>query len=442
MLRPLLILVICTMLASCGASRQATREQELPAWVQNRPLDDNYYYGLGSSRISQNQNIAIKLAKEKALSDLISEISVEVSARSVLNQLENNDRLSEEFRQNISLKSGKSIEGYEVYASHSDGNTMWVMYRLNKFEYQERERLKKQKSIELALEQYQKAKASVDSDLVQTLFWSIKSLESIRDYLNEPLLARVNDSSIYLGNEIIDLLSSSINSISIRVDGELSVIRGQELQTTFILEDGKGHPVPELPLYIRYSGVAFTQRQYTSDKSGQVPYRIKQVKSRRQAEEIRLSVDLERISSTATKNNFVKRLVTQFQSPEKTLQMFIEDPVIVLSKGLDNRDEIGEALRNKGFKIGSGKGDYRLTIKDQKGQLSKDGNFSTVIIRPRLVIYNTNGDEVLNEELGPFKSSHTSAKVARQKANQKLLDSVERSSSLIKDALFGNEQPY
>ncbi|MCT4624071.1 MAG: LPP20 family lipoprotein, partial [Schleiferiaceae bacterium] len=69
-----------------------------PNWVKQKPIESPYYSGIGMAIKSSPDYLAI--AKNNALNDLASEISVQIKSSSVLYQVENNDRFREEFKAN------------------------------------------------------------------------------------------------------------------------------------------------------------------------------------------------------------------------------------------------------------------------------------------------------------------------------------------------------
>ena len=57
-----------------------------PKWVKNRPVSSEYYIGV--SVVSKDVENYMQLAKNKALQDLASQISINISSNSVLHQFE------------------------------------------------------------------------------------------------------------------------------------------------------------------------------------------------------------------------------------------------------------------------------------------------------------------------------------------------------------------
>ena len=99
---------------SCGVKKTASIEPMpvAPNWVQQKPIENFYYSGIGMAVKSGNNYQAI--AKNNALNDLASEISVQINSTSVLYQIESNEQFREDFRANTRLSSIENIEGRKL----------------------------------------------------------------------------------------------------------------------------------------------------------------------------------------------------------------------------------------------------------------------------------------------------------------------------------------
>lgn len=114
-----------------------------PKWVASKPAMDGYYVGVGSARAS-DPNRDVK-AKEKALADLVSEISIVIENSSLYNRLDENGKYTETYSNDIRTNSKAWLEGYELVETFNDGSNYWTLYRLDKALYPQ---LKKEKSAE------------------------------------------------------------------------------------------------------------------------------------------------------------------------------------------------------------------------------------------------------------------------------------------------------
>ena len=72
---------------------------EAPSWVAKRPVDKNYFFGIGTA--SKSSSNYIQSAKNNALSDLSSEISINISSELVDIMVERSGMNEEESRSEI-----------------------------------------------------------------------------------------------------------------------------------------------------------------------------------------------------------------------------------------------------------------------------------------------------------------------------------------------------
>ncbi|MFW6095955.1 MAG: LPP20 family lipoprotein, partial [Bacteroidota bacterium] len=141
-----LILGLLITIASCSSLNVSAGNKKKPDWVKSRPVDNNYYIGIGSANTYEDNYT--KVAKNNALTDLISEISVKLSSNSVLRQFEDESGFGEEFEAVTKMHIKDDLEDYEVVDSWEGEDKYWVFYRLSKEKYkrQKREKLEKAKS--------------------------------------------------------------------------------------------------------------------------------------------------------------------------------------------------------------------------------------------------------------------------------------------------------
>ena len=107
-------IIFAFLLVSCGTQKEVVTEEPVaprPSWVTSKPIDPGMYSGIGMAYKSAGADY-IAIAKNNALNDLASEISVNISSSSLFYQIEQDDNLREEFQANTQLKSKENLEGY------------------------------------------------------------------------------------------------------------------------------------------------------------------------------------------------------------------------------------------------------------------------------------------------------------------------------------------
>lgn len=122
-----------------------------PDWVKSRPVSSDYYIGIGIAQ--RGSGIASEdlstVAKERALNDLISEISVKIQSVGISSADAINDSLQERYFEEIRLETEASLRGHEFVGEYKKGKLCYVYYRLKKTKWAriEKERLEKAISI-------------------------------------------------------------------------------------------------------------------------------------------------------------------------------------------------------------------------------------------------------------------------------------------------------
>ena len=84
-----------------------------PSWLSTTPYQDGYYTGIGHS-IKSGENNYVQSAKKSALDDLVSQIKVQVSSTSILNQIEVDKKLSERYEQVIQTTAADEIQEFQL----------------------------------------------------------------------------------------------------------------------------------------------------------------------------------------------------------------------------------------------------------------------------------------------------------------------------------------
>ena len=128
-----------------------------PDWVKKRPINNSYFIGIGISSINLSRNY-IQSAKNDALSDLSSEISVTISSELIDILTEKSGLSQEEVVSEIRSSTKADLEGFELVDTWEDEYEYWVYYRLSKAKYQANIELKRQNAISLSLDLFKKAK--------------------------------------------------------------------------------------------------------------------------------------------------------------------------------------------------------------------------------------------------------------------------------------------
>lgn len=247
-------------------------ESNPPDWVLNRPTSTLDYIGIGIANKSKN-NDYIQIAKNNALKDLISEISIKIEGNSLLSQSEIDEKIKEKYESSVKTTFSQELEDYEVVDSYENNNQFWIYYKLSKAKYRfnKEEKLKKAKNI--SFDYFKKAKAfEKNRDVNNAIIFYIKSFSSIEKHLKENLEILYKDQKIYLANEIYKSILDLFSKINLKSDNKhyitkvfSNINKPIQIHCQFISENIKTK-IENLPLIFNYSNDKYFK--VNSDNNG------------------------------------------------------------------------------------------------------------------------------------------------------------------------------
>ncbi|MFP4046201.1 MAG: LPP20 family lipoprotein [Bacteroidales bacterium] len=279
-----LILGLLASVSSCSSLNVSAGNKKKPDWVKSRPVDNNYYIGIGSANTYEDNYT--KVAKNNALTDLISEISVKLSSNSVLRQFEDESGFEEEFEAVTKMNMKDDLEGYEVVDSWEGENKY-------------REKLEKAKS--LAKDYYEKAgEAKEDTDIHNALNYYVKAFDAIKMHLDEDLSVFTLDGRIELTNGIYQNIQEIFSSVEFVPKQEeynlktLSTGNPSIDATAYYNSSGKRQPIKNLPVKCLIPDPSIDKSELVnSNSSGLIHSNIAEMlqKGKKQKVEVKLNTD-------------------------------------------------------------------------------------------------------------------------------------------------------
>ena len=346
------------ILASCSPKVQTPDPESLkPSWLKTTPYQDGYYTGIGHS-VKNGSNNYVQAAKKSALDDLVSEIKVTVSSTSILNQIEVDQKLSEQYEQIIQTTAADEIEEFELVDAWEDGANYWVYYRLSISRYRQIKEEQKKNATILATDYLLKGKqVEKNGERLQAISFYFQALRSIEKYLGEPVRVTMEDREILLGNEIYASLQMILNNINIHVDpAEILVNRrvNQSAQTVIAKSTYSdiAKPAVALPLHAGFDkGAGDIFPTYKTNESGQAKILLNKIGSKDLEQTIEVKVDIDALSGSAP--SAIYTLVAKtFRLPSANVVLKVQRPVVYLTSeeksfGYDKtNDQITNKLKN------------------------------------------------------------------------------------------------
>jgi hypothetical protein len=314
--------LIILLFVGCSAQNSMAKRRP-PQWVKERPISTDHYIGIAVVKKDNSQTNYMQLAKNQALQDLCSEISISISSNSVLHQFENNTSFKEEFEANIRTSLVQDLEGYEMLGSwdNKKENEYWVYYQLSKNKYELLKRIKLNKAKKLSQTYFEEAKQYEQQlDIHQALSYYAKALDAIKNHLDEDLSILSFDGKINLGTDIYNSIQNIFYRTQLSPDQnkiklEISTAKKEPIliKASWLGDEGE-KILQQLPLQLTFTkGEGILNSKVSTDQFGYAASQLSKVTSNQKLQEIEVSIDLSAILDEKNENHELNQL---FFTPE------------------------------------------------------------------------------------------------------------------------------
>ncbi|UTW61447.1 LPP20 family lipoprotein [bacterium SCSIO 12741] len=334
------LLIPIFLLTACTSTQKVTQQPEEivdpgPEWVQRRPIDTDYYIGIGRSNKKINPSDYAQIAKRNALQDLVSEIEVKVESNSLLKQLETQTSFEERFLQSVRVQSAATISDYEQVDQWEDEGQYYIYYRLSKKRYLEL----KQQRIDRAVKQAQShrqdaATARRNQELVQSFRSQVLAFKALEPFLNEPIM--VDDPQTgekqYLGNVVMQDMKQLLRSIKITgnqkaMELTYGIVPDRELTQVKVTGEGE-KPQNQVPL-IYDCNLLYPDRVKVETRFDGVAMPGFKRASRRGTAQLEVRMDMQ--AFFAKGDPMYKLMIRSFDVPECRFDLVVRSPRVQLN---------------------------------------------------------------------------------------------------------------
>lgn len=304
--------------------------QERPDWVKQRPVNTLSFTGIGMAKKSDKDYM--QKAKQNALSELVSEIKVEVSVNSLLNTMDDGTTIKQAFAESIRTKAKEEIERFRLVDSWQNSDEYWVYYELNRFDYEEYMEARRQKAIKAGFDFWYNGQVALQQgELPTAIDLFSKGLEAIQPAINQDLTCAYNGGNMNLGSALYTSLTGVFNGTAIATNP--MTVNGTAFKGIFdpiavgIYKNGT--PLKNMRLKAEFvSGAGDLSTMAPTDETGVSALYIQNITSKQAQQQVRISVD------TSAFNNFrsginaaiFKKILAIL--PEATLTIYLEQTQI------------------------------------------------------------------------------------------------------------------
>ncbi len=279
-----------------------TYAETVPDWVSAKPASMIFYTGIGSATLT-TPNYQL-VAKEKALSDLIGEIEIEIESSSLLNREDINEIYSETFQQEIRSSATAKVEGHELVDSYNDGERYWVYYQLDKIDYQNLVQKRKADATSRAYNYWTKGEILAQSgDLLGAWDLFLSGLASIEDYANTQLLVEHQGKSVEIAVELYNSLKKLSSNLSITTFPSTLQVKpfSKEPTTVKVSILSGGTPIRNVPLNAEFiNGDGNVSFKSKTGNDGTTILTVSNVTSKQPYQEIELRLNIQKPEQFAT----------------------------------------------------------------------------------------------------------------------------------------------
>ncbi|OPX25755.1 MAG: hypothetical protein B1H06_06960 [Candidatus Cloacimonas sp. 4484_143] len=231
---------------------------------------DDYYIGFGEC--SKTTPDYLEIAKQKALSEISSQINVAVSGEVVNRVIEQSGIVKEDFFSQIQMKTQSQLEGIEVVKILETDDRYWIFYKLSKQLYEAQQQKIISDAIEHSLDFYNEAKSDENKNKIASAISNyIKSLQELEHVLNKPLIIEISNEDIYLDNKIYTSLQNLLNNIKFETNQEKLVLKSGKPGKVILLSTFNNKPIENLKInFITEKGSSEVSDYSISDANGEV----------------------------------------------------------------------------------------------------------------------------------------------------------------------------
>lgn len=378
MRRIVLILFALVLFFGCGVTSK-TVVKPMPNWLQSRPNSSLYFIGIGGVKKNGTPDYYMKASRQDALSDMASSISTSISSVSVVSRVDNSSGYAESFSENVKSKAEEIFQDAELVEQFQTETDYYSYYRILKADYFRIKAERKQKAIELAFQKFNSGvELEKNDNFVQAINFYIHGLASLKDYLNQVSMVKLNSDSVDLANELFTRVTQLATNINItHIMRSISVKQGQNIESSdlnFIVKSTSGKLLSGLPVKYVYSGGFLEKDRDVSDVNGNVSTHLEKVFSNSDYETIKVSTDIESVIRNATTDMFIRGMFKHIQPRELTLRINVQKPLVwieFVGNGISNeiKNMVIESVSQNQFNVieNSENADHVVSIQINKG---------------------------------------------------------------------------
>ena len=435
-----LLLPLAFLFAFCGTTKKVEEPINIaPAWVQNYPVIEGYYVGIGIADKSTHPEEFIQVAQQNALQNLSTQIKVNIATESVFLQMEREYGFEEEFKSNIKVKADEYIEGYEMAGTFTQKNEYWVYYRLNIEKHNEIQEARKFEAMELSKSYLNEANDSYNKPQERYINF-VSALSILKPYLSDPLYTEYDRKNVFLGNEIISSFRSFVDDFRMKYVGKkIKVMIGDEVGDIKIQVNHNQQPLKNVKLNISSSIMQVEKFSETTDENGIFTVIVPKITSAEAIQKMFVSINFEDWINESTSDEFIKKLIESIQTHQINIPAYVYTPniYVVSHEKHFNKEKVStelkfaaeSALNKLGFTAVSNKKDADLFMSifsnTEKGQVINGQKMFTAYLNLTIQVKDNNDLIVFSDQVNKIKGIQLDIESANSDAYKGAKEEIE-----------------
>jgi len=350
----LLLYISVFILAGCTGSKKLSKTEEqkpAPTWISNRPLDANHYLGIGfANKLTYPTDYAL-IAKKSALSDMSSEIQINISGESFFQTIDSNNEYKDEFQSMIRSSFEEEIKDYDIVDSYETESEYWIFTRISKAKHRSIKEEKKQKLLTQVYDGFKKAQSfRSEGKLEDALDVLTKSLMNLKEYWAEDNTFESPEGALHLDNEIYNEIREICSSFRIQTESSeltLDYLNKFSLNLGLIVESD-GDYIPGIPVNYKFTHTKYKRTKTVySGNNGTAAVTVEPGSEYKKNFYVNLWVDVESMLRNGEYPEIEELLVKSINQPIISVPVNVELPKVFFIPKEDEENKLVEVMKNE-----------------------------------------------------------------------------------------------
>ena len=317
--------LIALSFLGCASTSSKKTVTGRPAWMDNRPVNGNYFYGIGSALKKGSADRYRNEAREKALSEIAGLINSKISSDMVLYKVEDRFGVREMLQNRVKSQSNEFLEGYEFVDAYEDEIRYYSFYRLSKQVFEEAKQQRKKIAADGAWLKYQQAVNHLHArNYLMAYSFFVQAIEGIKDYLQEGVIINTPQGySVDLGNGSLTYLDEIISGLRIKSNFNSLSITGEapEEDLVFTITDKNNDPVANMPVKFVYTGAYLLTDTGKTNENGEIRSPEYKAPAQSSRKNLTASIDLKALARMATFDIDIRRMLEKWNRPSVSVMI-------------------------------------------------------------------------------------------------------------------------